>query len=187
MFPTRIHGFRFDKKYPMLITKTNAAASLSFVVNGVSLQAQLLQGTASGCDMAAHTARQWRADGFVVIEQRIGAWCVTGKVDKGVWLAEQWEPQLSSNKKSRGWFVRIPLNGSKSKADSLAYQPRSIWDLDVFDHGIQANIRYRQSFSGVPDHHKKSIAASSKNALVLTHPHPDGGSYSVVIQRDAKQ
>lgn len=170
----------------MLITKTIASATLSLIVNGTPVQASFLHGSAPGCEMSAHTATQWRSAGAVVVEQRAGDWCTVGRVADGYWLAEQWQAKASVGNKSRGWLVRIPLKREQGWRDS-SHSRQSTWPLDVFDNEISARIRYRQSFDLPDDHHQKSLRSAPPDALVLTRPHPDGGSYSVVIERGAKR
>jgi hypothetical protein len=170
----------------MIITKTIAASGLSLLINGVPVQANLLNGAASGCDMSAQTAKQWRNEGAFVVEQRVGVWCVAGTVREGVWLAEQWQEGLSSDRRSRGWLIKIPLSqppGARRKSPHTVQNP---WALDVFDSEIKARVRYRQSLAEHDAHHRKSLAISGKGALVITQPHPDGGSYSVAIERGAQ-
>ncbi len=169
----------------MLITKTIAAATLSLVVNDIPLQASFMKGSAPGCEMSADTARQWRAAGDIVVEQQVGDWCIAGKVADGVWLAEQWSTTFSTDKKSRGWLVRIPLNKAGTRLESPPFR-FSQWPLEVFDADLKTRVRYRQSFSQPADHHQKSISNVARGSLVLTRPHPDGGSYSVAIERGAK-
>lgn len=170
----------------MLITKTIASAALSLVVNDTPLQAHLLHGNARGCDMAVSTAAQWRAVGAVVIEKRIGAWCVVGKVSEGFWQAEQWEAEGPVGKTSKGWQVRIPL-GDRKTAARAAYSLGNPWALDVFDPELNTRIRYRQSYSGLEFHHQKTMLLSKGSSLVMTRPHPDGGSFSVVIDRGGRE
>lgn len=166
----------------MLITKTIASAALSLVVNGIPMQANLLHGSVDGCDMSAATAREWRASDAVVIEERVGAWCVVGKVSEGFWHAEQWETERASGQVSRGWQVRIPLSGRKARVPNFS-AVSGPWALDIFDSEINARVRYRQSYSGLQDHHKKSLSLANRSSIVTTHPHPDGGSFSVALDR----
>jgi hypothetical protein len=170
----------------MLITKAVASAALSLVVNDIPLHAYLLHGNARGCEMAVFTAAQWRAAGAVVIEQRFGAWCVVGKVSEGFWHAEQWEAEGPRGKPSRGWQVRIPLSDRETAART-SYRIGKPWALDVFDPELNARIRYRQSVSGLEFHHQKSMLLSKGSSLVMTRPHPDGGSFSVVIDRGGRE
>jgi hypothetical protein len=169
----------------MIITKTIASAALSLVINNVAVQANLLLGNANGCEMAAATAAQWRRSGAIVAEQRVGNWCVTGRVLNGHWLSEQWEAGPRKGEKSRGWLVQIPLRPQHVESRHRGAALDSPWALDVLDPEIATRIRYRQSLSSPDAHHRKSLSLALKGALVLTHPHPDGGSYSVVIERGA--
>lgn len=170
----------------MVITKTIASAALSLIVNGIPVQASFLNGSVPGCEMSAHTAKQWRSAGAFVVEQRVGDWCTVGRVAEGYWLAEQWQTNAFVGNRSRGWLVRIPLKRVQGVQDH-PHSRQAPWPLDVFDDEIKARIRYRQSFSLPDDHHQKSLRIAPHDALVLTRPHPDGGSYSVVIERGAKR
>lgn len=182
IFLTQTRGFVLNESNPVLITKTVASVALSLVVNGISMQANLLHGNVSGCEMSAATAKQWRALGAIVTEQQIGAWCVVGKVADGFWHAEQWEAARTSSQRSRGWQVRIPLSAHKTGW----YAPSRVgssWALDVFDPEINARFRYRQSYLSPDAHHKKSLSLAQRHSIVMTRPHPDGGSFSVAIDR----
>ena len=171
----------------MLITKTIAAAGLSLIVNGVPVQANFLQGNALGCEMSGNTAKEWRAAGALVVEQRVGAWCIAGKVAQGHWVAEQWRTEPSFGGKSSGWLVRIPLQGERKTQRNFSGSRQAFWPLDVYDAELKTRVRFRQSPASFQEHHQKSLSAAPQNALVFTHPHPDGGSYSFVIERGAKQ
>lgn len=171
----------------MLITKTIAAAGLSLIVNGVPLQANFLQGNAPGCEMSGNTAKEWRSAGEVVVEQRVGAWCIAGKVAQGHWVAEQWRTGLTPGGRSSGWLVRIPLQGERKTQSSFSGAHRRFWPLDVYDVELKARFRFRQSPASFREHHQTSLASVPQDALVFTHPHPDGGSYSFVIEQGAKR
>jgi hypothetical protein len=171
----------------MLITKTIATAGLSLMVNGIPVNASFLKGNAPACEMSASTAKNWRATGAVVVEQRVGAWCIAGKVADGYWLAEQWRKGFSTDKTSTGWLVRIPLHARSRQHANGSHSRQSLWPLEVFDAEIKTSLKYRQSFASLDDHHRKSLSATQRDALVFTRPHPDGGSYSVVIERGAKR
>ena len=164
----------------MLITKTVAAASLSIVVNGVPLQANLLQGNVDGCSMAAHSAKQWRLAGQLVVKRQVGQWCVAGKVVDGNWIAEQWQSGVSGDRKSRGWLVQLALPRTGPRMPTLRPFP---WQLDIFDPQISTRIRYWQSHLSRDAHDQRIRSYTPRHALILTQPHPDGGSYSTVIER----
>lgn len=171
----------------MLITKTIATTALSLMVNGIPVNASFLKGNAAACEMSASTARNWRAAGAFVIEHYVGDWCIAGRVADGYWLAEQWRRGLSTDKTSTGWLVRIPLKVQSRESLNVSSSRQNLWPLEVFDAEIKTRLKYRQSLASLRDHHRKSLSAAQKDALVLTHPHPDGGSYSVAIERGVKR
>lgn len=170
----------------MLIAKTVAVASLSLLANDIPLQARLMHGHLEGCEMSAHTAKSWRANGDLVIEQKLGDWCVSGKVANGHWIAEQWQQGISPDRRSRGWLIHIPLAGLSKGALGHSRRIVSPWQLDIFDLDIKTRIRYRQSFSDHDTHHRKTLSETSKTGLVITRAHPDSGTYSVVIEQGGR-
>lgn len=184
-----------------LLAAKAAAGALSLVINGTPVQATYLQGGVEACEMSARAAQVWRRSGKKVIERRVAEWCTAGTVIAGRWVSEQWRNQPSIG--SFGWRVEIPL----SSVQSAAAADRGQWPLDVMDHSISTRVRYRQSTQGLFAHHRESHAlaggASGRSALVssqsdrgpfhlsplgkndflLSGRHPDGGSYSIVIER----
>lgn len=186
-----------------LISQTLGAAALSLVVQGMPLHADYLRSTESACEMSARTAQQWQKQGRSVVQQRIGQWCVSGTVEQGQWIAEQWRDMTSG---AQGWRIRIPLSNMSGQT-ALGLKA---WGVDVIDPAIESRIRYRQSFQTLDQHHRDSAALIGvrnlermtdashprkiiaspfrltqleRGAIVLSGHHPDGGSYSVVIER----
>lgn len=191
-----------------VLSQTLGAAALSLVVQGTPLHADYLRSVEPACVMSARAAQQWRSQGRSVVQQRIGSWCVSGTVDQGQWLAEQWR-DLSAG--AQGWRIRIPLASvvHRSAPDANA------WGVDVIDPAIESRIRYRQSLQVLDQHHRDSaVLMGARNgatapdttnarqvnsrqmntppfrlsqldhgAVLLSGRHPDGGSYSVVIER----
>lgn len=193
----------------MLATTSAAgAAMLSMMLNGVPIQATYMQAERDGCRLAEETANEWKKQtGVTPVQIRVANWCTVGAVIAGQWVSEQWRANVL-NGKSSGWRIVMPLhrNVGALTADinqkDIAYDP---WQLDVIDPQIATRIRYRQSLKGLDAHHQESqlttgkplasAIASSKTAqplrlsrhrngeVLLTGHHPDGGSYSVLIER----
>lgn len=187
-----------------MIEQTLGAAALSLIVQGTSLHADYLRGTDTACVMSARSAQQWQKLGRAVVQQRIGPWCVSGTVEQGYWIAEQWRDQPTG---AQGWRIRIPLGNLRQSGVFDA----NAWGLDVIDPAIASRIRYRQSSQVLARHHLDSAALMgahhgaelgaaaashdepiraplrltqlNRGTLLLSGRHPDGGSYSVVIER----
>lgn len=187
-----------------MIEQTLGAAALSLIVQGTPLHADYLRGTDRACVMSARSAQQWQKQGRTVVQQRIGPWCVSGTVEAGHWIAEQWRDQPTG---AQGWRVRIPLGNLRRSSTSNA----NAWGVDVIDPAIESRIRYRQSAQVLERHHRDSAALMGvhhgpgldltdasrggsigaplrltqldRATVLLSGQHPDGGSYSVVIER----
>lgn len=185
-----------------------AATALSMVINGVPVQATYLNGELDACQMSSRTAKHWRSSGKKVIEERVADWCTVGTVIADRWVSEQWRSPSSgsvrpSGRPAFGWRIEMPL----SSVGSPNSPGRVEWPLDILDFGISSRIRFRQSARTLDAHHRESQAlvgdfgkaipiASTDSAtsgfllsqagggdLLLSGPHPDGGSYSIVIKR----
>lgn len=193
----------------MLTTSVAAgAAMLSLLVNGVPLQATYLQGDRDGCDVVRETARQWQKHhGVQAAQVKLEGWCTVGAVISGQWVSEQWRTQRVLGKVT-GWRVVIPLaqrQAGVSTGAGVHISDAHSWHLDVFDREIATRIRYRQSLQSLDHHHQQSHRALGKASVLpvsspsANHPlrlsrhrngevlvsgrHPDGGSYSVLIER----
>lgn len=184
------------------------AAMLSLLVNGVPLQATYLQGDRDGCDAVRDTARQWQKQhGVQAVHTKLDGWCTVGAVISGQWVSEQWRTQRIHGK-ANGWRVVIALAQRGAVPPSMgSHQAPDVnqWHLDVFDPEIATRIRYRQSLRSLDHHHQESHRTLDKTAAMpalntpAAHPlrlsrhrngevlvsgrHPDGGSYSVLIER----
>lgn len=191
-----------------LLSQTFGAAALSLIVQGTPMHADYLRSVDSACVMSARAAKQWNGQGRTVVQQRIGSWCVSGTVDQGQWLAEQWRDLPGG---AQGWRIRIPLGGVVHRSGPEA----NAWGVDVIDPAIESRIRYRQSLQVLDQHHRDSavlmgtrsalnppnamnawqtsirqtnppplrLSQLDHGAVLLSGRHPDGGSYSVVIER----
>lgn len=186
-----------------VISQTLGAVALSLIVQGTPLHADYLRSTESACTMSARAAQHWRRQGHTVVQQHVGSWCVSGTVEQGQWVAEQWRDLAVG---AQGWRIRIPLAGTVRRSAS----DTNHWALDVMDPAIESRIRYRQSLQVLDQHHRDSatlMGARSavggfnavpmrqtnasplrlnqldQGAVLLSGRHPDGGSYSVVIER----
>lgn len=192
-----------------MFTTTSAAgaAMLSMMLNGLPIQATYLQGDRDGCRLAEETANDWKKQpGVTPVQIRVAQWCTVGAVISGQWVSEQWRAD-AINGRTSGWRIVMPLHKQVGTAAGihrrdLAQDP---WQLDVIDPQIATRIRYRQSLQGLDAHHQESqrttgkplalpIASSKpeqplrlsrhRNGEVLVSGrHPDGGSYSVLIER----
>lgn len=191
-----------------LTSAAAGAAMLSLVVNGLPMQASYLQSDRDGCDAAQETARLWQKDLRVKpVQTRLDGWCTVGAVIGSQWVSEQWRTPMVSGKTS-GWRVVIPLGEhqrSPLQTRQTVVSALDAWHLDVVDAQIATRIRYRQSLQGLDQHHQESHRAAGGIPMPATiqvspeHPlrlsrhrngevlisgrHPDGGSYSVLIER----
>ena len=184
------------------LIQTTGSLVLSLVVNGMPVEARFLLDDGAACELAARQARTWRREKRLVIEQRSGEWCVAGTVINDQWIAVQWR-RAAQDRQSNGWHIRMPLRATGPSVPVSHMAPT--WNLDVVDRGIQARMRFRQSSNGLEVHHQGSERALEMSSSVggvtpssairlsrrddgrvlVSGRHPSGGSYSVVIDREA--
>lgn len=175
-------------------------ASLALQVGGMDLNATYLQGDRPGCVIAAQRVKDWRQEGRVAVEQRIGKWCVAGAVVGDHWVAEQWDSDAPPAR-ARGWRVLIPLR-QKHSTDKAA---DPYWPLDVIDRQLGVRLQMRHSLDGLDNHHQASLLSLkqrvdphaamtrtlrdgrlttfSQGQILLSGKDPLLGSYSILIQR----
>ncbi len=178
----------------------SALTSLVLQVGGMDLAATYLQADRPGCAIAAQRAKDWRQEGRVAVEQRVGKWCVAGAVVGDHWVAEQWDSDAPSDR-ARGWRVRIPLR--QMQTTDKAANPR--WPFDVIDRQLGVRFQMRHSLQTLKDHHQASLLSLEKQVnlhaavnrtlrdgqlttfprgqILLSGRDPLHGSYSILIQR----
>lgn len=193
----------------MLTSSSVAGATvLSLLMNGVPVQATYLQSDRNGCDVTRETARTWNKESQVhAVETRVGDWCSVGAIISGQWVSEQWRVQMV-NGKTTGWRIVMPLNKDVGASSTTAHYRNAAsdsWHLDIVDPQIATRIRYRQSLQSLDMHHQESQRATGRpgepmatksatenplrlsrdrnGEVLLSGRHPDGGSYSVLIER----
>lgn len=184
------------------LLQTTGSLVLSLVVNGTPVEARFLVDDGAACALAARQASTWRREKRLVIEQRSGEWCVAGTVINDQWVAVQWR-RAAQDRQSNGWHVRMPLRAIGPSVPVSDMAPT--WNLDVVDRGIQARMRFRQSSNHLDAHHHGSeralgmtssvqeltpssairLSRRDDGRVLVSGRHPSGGSYSVVIDREA--
>ena len=175
---------------------------MSFVMNGVPVQARFMQANAHACDLVRRQALEWRQQKHMVVEKRVAEWCVAGTTINGRWVSVQWR-QSDPRSLANGWHVEIPLQSSSRSV--LEAQAPAPWAFDLQDRSINTRIRFRQSPSGLSSHHLDSSRWAGAQAkelstdprapiqlsrlrdgqILLSGRHPEGGAYSVLIERGA--
>lgn len=177
-----------------------ALMSLALQVGGLDLDATYLHGDRPGCVIANQRAQEWRVQGLVAIERRVGKWCVVGAVMGGQWIAEQWNSDAPPHR-AQGWRVRIPLR----QVANPGANHQSDWPLDVTDRRLGTRIRVRQSLLALDEHHQKSLSSLgrgvrgddgvtrqlpggrlttfSQGQILVSGRDPLLGSYSILVQR----
>lgn len=179
---------------------TTSAAVMSFVMNGVPIEARFMQSDAPACVLAKRQASEWRQQKHAVVEQRLADWCIAGAAIGGRWVSVQWR-RHATDRYATGWHVEIPLNGSSRTAPVAS--AGSVWNFDLRDRSIGTRIRFRQSGAHLASHHADSgrsvgglaepavpnstsplrISRSPAGQLLVSGRHPDGGAYSILIER----
>ncbi len=153
----------------------SAAVAIGMVVNGVSINAAYLQAEKPPCELTQERARAWRSEKLVAIEQKVGKWCVVGAMRGQSWVSEQWAERTPG--KSEGWRVTIPLSQPSINGDrALAL------GLDVFDQATKTRVLVNRFSSRSQDTSPK-LQRSQSGDVLLTAPHPDGGSFTVTVSR----
>ena len=162
-----------------------AAGVVTMMVNGTPIEATYLHSTLPGCVQSKQTARTWRSENQIVVEQAIGPWCVAGTVIDHYWVAEQWAANegvsaqdnrairgteathkaLPKGVQATGWRIRIPLSALQ-KRPTLT---RSDWGIDLVDSSINTRFRFRQSPLGLEHHHRKSLTMSGQDEFRASH------------------
>lgn len=157
------------------MSSISAAVAIGMVVNGVSINASYLQAEKPPCQLTEERARAWRSEKLVAIEQKVGKWCVVGAMRGQSWVSEQWAERTPG--KSEGWRVTIPVSQPTiSGARALAS------GLDVFDHATKTRVLVSRSSARSHDVSPK-LQRSQSGDVLLTAPHPDGGSFTVTVSR----
>lgn len=191
----------------MLTSATAAGAvTLALMINGMPVQATYLQTDQDGCEAARRSAQEWRQTaGVHPVQTKVANWCVVGAVIAQQWVSEQWRTTSVAGK-TAGWRIVMPLKAVVASDKDVIKQP---WNLDVQDPGIATRIRYRQSLQSLDLHHRESQRASGSKEVMssastaddrplkisrdrngevlISGRHPDGGSYSVLIDRGLGQ
>lgn len=178
----------------------SALAGLALQVGGVEMNATFLQANQPGCVIAAQRAKDWRQEGKLAVEQRIGKWCVAGTVQNDYWVAEQWDADAPPSR-AQGWRVRIPIRQIQNTAQAANHY----WPFTVLDRHLNVRLQMRHSLQTLDDHHQASLLNLEKQIgrhsgavqhlpdgrlttfdqgqILLSGRDPLRGSYSILIQR----